>query len=253
MAWNCWGLGNTPTIRALKTFLRGTDPSILFLSETKMFEQVTLHRISQFGFQNHCIVASVGRSRGLWILWKDDLNIEIISQSSNLIHVIVQGGDGRDSWHLFCLYGSPVASHRSTLWQNMNSYAQKFDGPRCFIGDFNAIVCNDEKFGGLLVLNSNISYFNDFIQMNHLIDLGYKGPAYTWTNGREIKGLIRQRLDRVLANPEWCSCFHNAAVLHLPRIESDHAPILLNTCRNIARAPPNYKFEAHWLSHPEFL
>ncbi|KAI3839333.1 hypothetical protein MKW92_007741, partial [Papaver armeniacum] len=34
---------------------------------------------------------------------------------------------------------------------------------------------------------------------------------------------------------------------------SDHAPILLNTCRNIARAPPNYKFEALWLSHPEFL
>ncbi|XP_026395991.1 uncharacterized protein LOC113290621 [Papaver somniferum] len=225
MAWNCWGLGNPPTIRALKTFLRGIDPSILFLFETKMSEKVSLQRISQFAFQNHCIVASMRRSGGLWLLSKDDLNIEIVSQTFNLIHATVQGGDGRGSWHLFCLYGPLIASHRSNFWKNMTSYAQQFNGPKCFIGDFNSIVSNEEKCGGLPVLNSNISCFNDFIQMNHLIDLGYKGPAYTWTNGREIKGLIRQRLDRVLANPEW----------------------------NIARAPPNYKFEAHWLSHPEFL
>lgn len=135
----------------------------------------------------------------------------------------------------------------------MTHYVQNFDGCKYFIEHFNAICFNNEKFGGLPVLNSNISYFNNFIQQNHLINLGYKGLAYTWTNGRNMEGLIRQHLDRVLANPEWCIDFSYAGVLHLPRLASDHAPILLNTCRNVSRSPPDYKFEAMWLSHPEFF
>lgn len=61
----------------------------------------------------------------------------------------------------------------------MTIYAQNFNGCKCFIGDFNAICSNNENFDGLPVLNSNILYFNNFIQQNHLIDLGYKGPSYT--------------------------------------------------------------------------
>ncbi|XP_026378739.1 uncharacterized protein LOC113273195 [Papaver somniferum] len=135
----------------------------------------------------------------------------------------------------------------------MTEYVHNFDGCKCFIGYFNAICSKNEKFGGLPVLNSNIAYFNNFIQQNHLIDLGYKGPAYTWTNGRCMDNLIRQRLDRVLVNPEWCISFSFVVVIYLPRLSSDHAPILLNTCRNISRSPLNYKFEAMWLAHPEFL
>ncbi|XP_026410543.1 uncharacterized protein LOC113305754 [Papaver somniferum] len=56
-----------------------------------------------------------------------------------------------------------------------------------------------------------------------------------------------------MENPEWCIAFHNAAVLHLPRIASDHSPILLNTCRHVATSPPEYNFEALWLAHPEFM
>ncbi|KAI3943573.1 hypothetical protein MKW92_024752, partial [Papaver armeniacum] len=121
-----------------------------------------------------------------------------------MIHVLVHQGDGRANWHLFCMYGPPVFHQWASFWRNMSGYAQNFDGSKCFIGYFNAICSGEEKFGGVPVLNSNISFFTDFIHQNHLIDLGYKGPAYTWTNGRGFDNLIRQRLDRVLANPEWC-------------------------------------------------
>ncbi|RZC65113.1 hypothetical protein C5167_008798 [Papaver somniferum] len=125
--------------------------------------------------------------------------------------------------------------------------------PQSFIGDFNVIVSGQEKFGGLPFLDSNISAINDLIHQNHLLDVGFSGPAYTWSNGRAFQGLFWQHLDRVMANPEWCIAFNCADILHLPRISSDHAPILLNTSIPIARAPPNYKFEAYWISHPEFL
>ncbi|KAI3965252.1 hypothetical protein MKW92_011399, partial [Papaver armeniacum] len=121
-----------------------------------MSEQLSLQRVNQFGFHHHSFVASVGRSGGLCLLWKDDVNIEVVSQSSNLIHAIVHD-NSLLSWNLFCIYGPPVSSQRSSFWQNMTEYAQNFNGPKCFIGDFNAIVSSAEKFGGLLVLNSNIS------------------------------------------------------------------------------------------------
>lgn len=113
LSWNCWGLGNHPTIRALKSFVRGTNPSILFLSETKMSETMSSQRVKQFGFHNACIVSSVGISGGLWLLWKDDVELEIISQSRNLIHIQIIHQSFRTQWHLFCVYGPPVTSHRS--------------------------------------------------------------------------------------------------------------------------------------------
>lgn len=126
-----------------------------------------------------------------------------------MIHVLVHQGDGREDWNLFCIYGPPVSSQRSSFWRNMYGYAQNFDGCKCFIGDFNVNCFGDENFGGVPVLNSNISFFTYFIHQNHLINVGYKGPSYTWTNGHGFENLIRQRLDRVLANPEWCIVFHN--------------------------------------------
>lgn len=102
-------------------------------------------------------------------------------------------------------------------------------------------------------MNNTISQFNGFIHSNHLMDLGYSGPTYTWSNGRQLQSLIRQRLDRVVATPDWCLIFQNSGVLHMPRISSDHPSILLNTCISIVRKPPSYRFEAYWCSQPYFL
>lgn len=97
-AWNCWGLGNPPIIRTLKSLLRGTSLSTPFLSETKMSENISI--FAQFGFQNYYIIPSVGRSGGLWLLWKEEIQIEIISKSSNYIHVVVNHVGSTNSCHL---------------------------------------------------------------------------------------------------------------------------------------------------------
>ncbi|XP_026428070.1 uncharacterized protein LOC113323939 [Papaver somniferum] len=218
-----------------------------------MSESISSQKIGPFGFDHHCVVSSVGRSGGLWMLWEDDIDIEIITQSPNMIHALVRNDGPRNSWHLFYIYGPPITNQGASFWSSLTSYVSNFDGCKSFIGDFNAIVSVQEKFGGLPVLDSNISAFDDFIHQNHLSDLGFSIPAYTWSNDRAFQGIIRKRLDRIMANPEWCISYHSPVVLHLPRISSDHAHILLNTSRRIARVPPNYKFEAYWISHPEFL
>jgi hypothetical protein len=37
----------------------------------------------------------------------------------------------------------------------------------------------------------------------HLSDLGFRGPLFTWSNGRTM-----ERLDRAVANSDWCLLFN---------------------------------------------
>ena len=53
-----------------------------------------------------------------------------------------------------------------------------------------------------------------------LLDLGFSGPKYTWTNKRDVSNLIKQRLDRGWANTKRKLNFPEAVISHLPRINS---------------------------------
>lgn len=69
------------------------------------------------------------------------------------------------------------------------------------LSDFNDVLDNSEKFGGLKVSYRRASLFRDCLNDCNLIDLGFKGPRFIWTNKRQ-SGLIMERLDRVFINSE---------------------------------------------------
>ena len=60
-----------------------------------------------------------------------------------------------------------------------------------------------------------------------MLDLGFAGPKYTWTNCRPISSMILERINRCFANPVWRILFPEALVTHLPRTFSDHCPVLI--------------------------
>ena len=62
----------------------------------------------------------------------------------------------------------------------------------------------------------------------HLMDLGFFGPKYTWSNLRGISDLIQECFDRCWADSDWKLLYPEAIVCHLPRVNSDHYPLLLN-------------------------
>ena len=37
-----------------------------------------------------------------------------------------------------------------------------------------------------------------------LADMGFKGPKFTWCNGREGDDFTKEHLDKVVANKSWC-------------------------------------------------
>jgi hypothetical protein len=60
-----------------------------------------------------------------------------------------------------------------------------------------------------------------------LMDLSFTGPQFTWTNERGGSDLTLERLDRAVANQQWCSQFDVAEVSILVRISSYHNPLLV--------------------------
>ena len=86
-----------------------------------------------------------------------------------------------------------------------------------------------------------------------MVDLGFSGPIFTWTNRRDVDGLIQTRIDRCWANPSWTLTYPETNVTHLPRISSDHCPLLLSLSRTSgSRAERAFRFEKMWLSHLGF-
>ncbi|KAL2894662.1 Nitrogenase iron protein [Bienertia sinuspersici] len=74
--------------------------------------------------------------------------------------------------------------------------------------------------------------FSNGICLSSIGRSGGMGNFFTWKRGVSPSTIIRERLDRFLTTPSWCSIFHEAMVINLPIQNSDHGP----------------KFESYWLS-----
>jgi len=70
--------------------------------------------------------------------------------------------------------------------------------------------------------------FNDSISSANLMDAGFLGSQFTWSNNQEGQSCIRARLDRCFINSGWLAQFPHTVIQHLSRALSDHAPLLIS-------------------------
>ena len=119
--------------------------------------------------------------------------------------------------------------------------------------DFNEILSYHEKFSNTPASRHRISSFRNCLNSCDLLDLGFHGPRFTWTNKRAAS-LVMERLNKVLCNPSWRRIFDETTVLHLPRTSSDHNPLLINTFASTLRASAHpFRLETMWFNDPSFL
>ncbi|KAL0295486.1 UNVERIFIED_CONTAM: hypothetical protein Scaly_3102900 [Sesamum calycinum] len=86
--------------------------------------------------------------------------------------------------------------------------------------------------------------FNDMMIDTGLMDAGFEGDPYTWTNKR-----VWKRLDRVLYSKEWTDTYNSTRVQHLPRTPSDHHPLFITAAKTENRKPSSFRFQNMWLNH----
>ena len=152
------------------------------------------------------------------------------------------------------IYVSPRLAKIRILWNNLKFVAHLHNLPWLMLGDFNEVLCGEDKFGGNQVNLNRALEFKGCLDECNMIDLGFAGPKYTWTNRRPISSLILERIDRCFANSVWRLLYPEAVVTHLPRTFSDHCPMLIKLCKsNANHLNKSFRFQMMWLLHPDFL
>ncbi|KAH1090331.1 hypothetical protein J1N35_017588 [Gossypium stocksii] len=222
-------------------------PDIVSLLETRVSGAKADNIIAKLGFQYSHRVEAIGYSGGIWIGWKDTVRLEVIcSHPQNILTRIWQFPSVHPIFITF-VYGSPNRKIRQVLWKDLRKSKLVGQIPWMVISDFNAILSSSEKFGGVSK-GKRCPFFGDFVDSSKLHDLSFSGPPFTWH-----RGTLFERLDRALGNEAWIRNFLNCMVYHLPKVKSDHRPLLL--VLNSSFNPPwerPFRFLAGWVEHPNF-
>lgn len=117
-------------------------------------------------------------------------------------------------------------------------------------GDFNDILSNEEKSGGNIRSFTQLSLSRNAVEDCNLLDLGFNGYPFTWSNDRQGSGRIQCRLDRVFSFDEFIKWFSPIQINHLARFGSDHVAISieLDVCLEDAHKKKLhvFRFEKCW-------
>lgn len=143
---------------------------------------------------------------GLALFWNSNVNVNIKSYSSHYIDAVVQNKSDM-LWRCTGVYGHLKAKKKHHTWTLLKRLADLSFYPWCYFVDFNEILHCHEKSGGNDRNLSMMTEFRKSIQACNLIDIGYKGSQFTWSNKRFRPHLIEERLDRFLCSKDWRNNF----------------------------------------------
>ncbi|XP_040992580.1 uncharacterized protein LOC121239391 [Juglans microcarpa x Juglans regia] len=127
-----------------------------------------------------------------------------------------EGSSSRD------MYGPNLDSTRVCLWEELVGIHSWWNVPWCIGGDFNVTRVPSESSGTRRGRPAMIEFSQCISDLN-LVDFPLAGGSATWANNKTWS-----RLDRFLISPDWESHFPDVWQKRLPRISSDHWPILLD-------------------------
>ncbi|KAI9111227.1 hypothetical protein K1719_017838 [Acacia pycnantha] len=209
--------------------------------------------IKSWGFKHSVRKEAEGFSGGIWILWSlEDLVVDIVLLEEQFIHCNL-ALDGM-MMAFTAVYASPNEAKRHRIWDILYNTSIETNGPWLLAGDFNEIKTPFEQRGGGRVNETRCRTFKDWIQDCNLIDIDAHGPFFTW-KGPKWNGLdrVHKRLDRCLCNAQWQEAFGNADVKVIPRVCSDHHPIIVSLAmeRKDCRNRP-FRYEIAWQMHAQF-
>lgn len=94
---------------------------LVFLQKIKVTVFYILSKKFIFDFHFGIAVDSDGRSGGLAILWKSDVNFSIAHYSKHHIHSMLSLGPGYGDFWLSGIYGHPDPAQRPTIWKLMRN------------------------------------------------------------------------------------------------------------------------------------
>lgn len=251
ICWNCRGAASKHFHIICNDLCREYKVDIMVILEPRCSGDRADKVIDRMRFDSSWRMEARGYSGGIWILWNSGkFKVYAVDEMDQCITVKVSTGD--EDFMLSCVYGSTSMKTREKLWEHLLSLSLASQNlPWAILGDFNAYLFEEEKQGGGRPNRRSISQFADCVETCGLLDLGFNGPKFTWSNGR-----VHERLDRCLIKGVWDSHIPDAKIWHLNQLKSDHRPVLLkinsSTSMHQSSYSPLFRFQAAWLTDDSF-
>ncbi|CAN1267942.1 hypothetical protein LINPERPRIM_LOCUS12971, partial [Linum perenne] len=110
-----------------------------------------------------------------------------------------------------------------------------------------------EKRGGIPLDRNKIASLLNFSNNMQLLDIGFSGPEFTWSNRQSLASPIDERLDQFFINESWLDTFPESAIEHLHSFCSDHSPIVLCAMPPSPISKKLFRFDYLWVDNPEIL
>ncbi|XP_020253806.1 uncharacterized protein LOC109830857 [Asparagus officinalis] len=239
----------------VKQFIFQYKLPFIALLETKVAGN-KMHDIAKKVAKDWCWISNCHQANNarIWILWDSDFfSLQLLSSSNQFMTCAVKSKDYRLSCTIAIVYALNDNSGRKALWHDILAFKNNVTGPWIIGGDFNTIINNSEKIGGVPVSDSDTEDFLDFTSSSQLAHHKTARCFFTWCNRQELDSRIWCILDRVLVNEIWIQNYTSNQVEFLPPSCSDHSPglIIIEDEDYMGKRP--FKFFKMWTTHPDFL
>ena len=158
---------------------------MVFLIETKIKLWNVLKLKQKIDLPNMVAMDCEGKSRGLALFCSQEVLIKVLSYSKGHIDAIMKGEDSLQGWFLASFSNNPSVERRKDSWTLLERLSHGRTDPWLNIRDFNEILLWQEKSGRIDRSPWQIQKFREDMVLVGLHDLGCKGCAFTWFNGRK--------------------------------------------------------------------
>ncbi|XP_075473994.1 uncharacterized protein LOC142505056 [Primulina tabacum] len=244
------GSGSATRRGLIRAVIAKEKPDLIILQETK--KEVVDRRLISILWKSRFVewvtLPAVGRLGGILIMWdprvimvKDNL----IGDFSVSIHI---QKDAQHDWWFTAVYGPCQPSLRNNFWDELAGLRVICGDRWCLGGDFNVVRSIQEKINSCS-MTSSMHCFDSLIQELQLCDPPLMNGKFTWSNLRSSP--ICCRLDRFMFTVGWTEIYPFYRQSILPRITSDHFPLVLDLAKT-KWGPTPFRFENVWLRDKSF-
>ncbi|XP_058783262.1 uncharacterized protein LOC131657933 [Vicia villosa] len=161
----------------------------------------------------------------IWIIWKNqEVQIKLVCEEEQFIHVEVRGLDGSFQYFATIVYAMNQLNRRKVLWEQIDNLGNAINMPWIVMGDYNNVLSSKDRIGGNPVHISEYCDLDDMMQRQGLYEDPSRGCHYTWSN-KHITGTIYSMIDRLIGNVQWFQVFQEAGVEVLHPNIFDHSPV----------------------------
>ncbi|KAK6128178.1 hypothetical protein DH2020_038080 [Rehmannia glutinosa] len=201
---------------------------------------------NKLGFQNGIANAT----NKIWVFWDHSFSGSILRDSDQIIDVECSSTVFPSKFIASFVYAKSTRIERRTLWDELRAVSNLFDHKPWLVGGyFNCFLTEDERIGSNTDRHLDMEEFGQMVSDSGLIDIGYEGDnMHTWTRSG-----LQERLDRIFINHTWADNFPKSAVNHLPRANSDHAPLFCHVYLSVNKPPVTFRYMNMWTRHHTFL